>query len=242
MKKAYLALEPFVRDGRAGKRPRDGYFVEFWRILLRNPDLLVWEEFWSDSMRETQRLVSTTAKAARPGIPVGYHIWQNISFSPFYRAEQDYHTFTEYADFLKPTTYDNPAGERMASFVDSVTQNVFGDLSHQQMLDFEYSVMDLKEKSYAELKGRPAPRFSSDYVYGETKRSVDGVAGSNTRITPGLGINVQEHNSTPESVRDCVEAIFRAGGSGLVLSTVYSAMGPENLSAVGATLRELKLA
>jgi hypothetical protein len=193
---------------------------------------------------------------------VGYHIWQNISFSPFYRAEQDYHTFTEYADFLKPATYDNPAGERMASFVDSVTQNVFGDLSHQQMLDFEYSVMDLKEKSYAELTGRPAPnsqdqppgqpasatpraahpRFSSDYVYGETKRSVDGVAGSNTRITPGLGINIQEHNSTPESVRDCVEAIFRAGGSGLVLSTAYSAMGPANLSAVGATLRELKLA
>jgi hypothetical protein len=128
------------------------------------------------------------------------------------------------------------------------------------MLDFEYSVMGLKEKSYAELTGRPAPssppqppgqpaaatprapaRFSSDYVYEETKRAVDGVAGSNTRITPGLGINIQEHNSTPESVRDCVEAIFRAGGTGMVLSTAYEAMGPENLSAVGATLRELKL-
>jgi hypothetical protein len=147
----------------------------------------------------------------------------------------------------------------MASFVDSVTQNIFGDLSHQQMLDFEYSVMGLKEKSYAELTGRTAPssqaetpasatprtatnpRFSSDYVYEETKRAVDGVAGSNTRITPGLGINIQEHNSTPESVRDCVEAIFRAGGSGLVLSTDYNVMGPENLSAVGATLRELKI-
>ena len=260
VKKAYLALEPFVRNGRAGKRPTDGYFVEFWRLLLKNPELLIWEEFWSESMRETQRLVSTTAKAAKPGIPVGYHIWQNISFSPFYRAEQDYRTFTEYADFLKPATYDNPAGERMASFVDSVTQNVFGDLSHQQMLDFEYSVMGLKEKSYAELTGRSAPgsqpappaaaatprvasnpRFSSDYVYEETRRAVDGVAGTSTRITPGLGINIQEHNSTPESVRDCVEAIFRAGGSGLVLSTAYSAMGPENLSAVGATLRELKL-
>jgi hypothetical protein len=262
VKKAYLALEPFVRAGRAGKRPVDGYFVEFWRLLLRNPELLIWEEFWSESMRETQRLVSTTAKAGKPGIPVGYHIWQNISFSPFYRAEQDYRTFTEYADFLKPATYDNPAGERMASFVDSVTQNIFGDLSHQQMLDFEYSVLGLKEKSYTELSGRAAPstqaqqagqpatatpraagnpRFSSDYVYQETKRAVDGVAGSSTRITPGLGINIQEHNSTPESVRDCVEAIFRAGGSGLVLSTAYSAMGPENLSAVGATLRELKL-
>jgi hypothetical protein len=152
----------------------------------------------------------------------------------------------------------------MASFVDSVTQNIFGDMSHQQMLDFEYSVMGLKERSYAELSGRPAapssqpqepgqpatstppgpgsPRFSSDYVYEETKRAVDAVAGSNTRITPGLGINIQEHNSTPDSVRDCIEAIFRAGGTGIVLSTAYEAMGPENLSAVGATLRELKLA
>jgi len=37
VKKAYLALEPYVRNGRAGRRPRDGYYVEFWRILLRHP-------------------------------------------------------------------------------------------------------------------------------------------------------------------------------------------------------------
>jgi hypothetical protein len=138
----------------------------------------------------------------------------------------------------------------MASFVDSQTQNIFGDLSHDQMLEFEYRVMDLREKPYAEISGssRPAAgdhvpaRFSSDYVYGETKRAVDGVAGSRTRICPGLGIDVQLKNSTPESVRDCVEAVFRAGGSGLVISTSHAAMRPEDLSAVGATLRELKLA
>jgi hypothetical protein len=145
--------------------------------------------------------------------------------------------------------------------VDSLTQNILGDLSRQQMLDFEYSVMDLKEKSYGEIIGRPEAdyqsqlreqpingtprgpfeRFSADYVYRETKRAVDGVAGSSTRICAGLGIDVQEKNSTPESVRAAVEAVFRAGGSGLVLSTSHAAMRPENLSAVGATLRELKL-
>jgi hypothetical protein len=178
-----------------------------------------------------------------------------------YRAEQDYRPYTEYADFLKPVVYDNPAGERMASFVDSLTQNIFGDLSRQQMLDLEYSVMDFKEKSYAQLIGRSeadyqsqlsqqpingTPRgqfepFSSDYVYRETKRAVDGVAGSNTRICAGLGIDVQLKNSTPQSVRGAVEAIFRAGSSGIVISTSHAAMRPENLSAVGATLRELKL-
>jgi hypothetical protein len=263
VKKAYLALEPYVRAGRAGKRPLDGYYVEFWRILLRHPELLVWETFWSDSMREMQRDFSARAKSIRPGIPVGYHIWHNISFNPMYRAEQDYRPYTEYADFIKPVVYDNPAGERMTSFVDSLTQNIFGDLSKQQMLDFEYSVMGFKkEKSYAEIIGRPESeyasqlaeqpingtprgpfeRLSADYVYQETKRAVDGVAGSNTKICTGLGIDVQLKNSTPESVRDAVEAVFRAGGSGLVISTSHAAMRPENLSAVGSTLRELKLA
>jgi hypothetical protein len=261
VKKAFLALEPYVRDGRAGKRPRDGYYVEFWRLLLRHPELLVWETFWSDSMREMQREFSAKAKSIKPGIQVGYHIWQNIAFNPIYRAEQDYRPYTEFADFLKPVVYDNPAGERMTSLVDSLTQNVFGDLSRQQMLDFEYSVMDFKEKSYAQIIGRPESdyqsqlrdqpingtprgpfeRFSGDYVYRETKRAVDGVAGSSTRICAGLGIDVQLKNSTPESVRDAVKAIFRAGGSGLVISTSHAAMRPENLSAVGATLRELRL-
>jgi hypothetical protein len=252
VKAGYLALEPYVRNGRAGRRPRDGYYVEFWRILLRHPELLVWETFWSDSMREMQREFYAKAKSIRPDVQIGFHIWHNIAFNPMYRAEQDYRPYTEYADFLKPVVYDNPAGERMASFVDSQTQNIFGDLSHQQMLDFEYSVMDLREQPYAEISGaaRPAadaPRrspakFSSDYVYGETKRAVDGVAGSATRICPGLGIDVQLKNSTPESVRGAVEAVFRAGGAGLVISTSHAAMRPENLSAVGATLRELKLA
>jgi hypothetical protein len=261
VKQAFLALEPYVRAGRAGQRPRDGYFVEFWRLLLRHPELLVWESFWAESMREMQREFHAKAKSIRPGVQVGFHLWHNIAFSPFYRAEQDYRPYTEYADFLKPVVYDNPAGERMTSFVDSLTQNVFGDLSRQQMLDFEYSVMDLREKSFAEIVGQSDAayaaqlatlpvngtprgtfaRFSGDYVYGETKRAVDGVAGSATRICPGLGIDVQLKNSTPESVRDAVRAIFRGGGMGMVISTSHAAMRPENLSAVGATLRELKL-
>ena len=261
VKKGFLALEPYVRAGRAGQRPADGYYVGFWRLILRHPELLAWQTFWSDSMREMQREFYAKAKSVRPDVLVGFHIWQNISFNPIYRAEQDYPPYTEYADFLKPVVYDNPAGERMTSFVDSMTQNIYGDLSHQQMLDFEYEVMDLREKSYEEIvhggqeyrkqarvlgvnetpRGR-FERFSSDYVRRETLRAVQGVAGSKTQIWPGLGIDVQEKNSTPESVREAVKAVFGAGGTGLIVSTSHAAMRPENLSSVGATLRELKLA
>jgi hypothetical protein len=261
VKKAFLALEPYVRNGREGKRPGDGYYVEFWRILLRHPELLTWQTFWADSMREMQREFSVKAKSIKPGVQVGYHIWHNISFNPMYRAEQDYQPYTEFADFVKPVVYDNPAAERMTSYVYSVGQNMFGDLSRQQLLDFEYSVMGFKERSYDQIierpeaeyeaqlrelsiNGTPHPpfeRFSADYVYQETKRAVDGVAGSNTKVCTGLGIDVQLKNSTPESVRGAVEAVFRAGATGIVISTSHAAMRPENLSAVGTTLRELKL-
>jgi len=261
VKQAFLALEPYVRNGRAGRRPPDGYYVEFWRILLRHPELLTWQTFWSDSMREMQREFYTRAKAIRPDAQIGFHIWHNIAFNPIYRAEQDYRPYVEFADYLKPVVYDNPAAERMTSYVYSVSQNVYGDLSRQQLLDFEYSVMGFKEGSYDEIIGMPEAayesqlrslgmndtpqgrfgRFSGDYVFRETKRAVDAVAGSKTRVWPGLGIDVALKNSTPESVRDAVAAVFRAGGTGLVISTSHAAMRPENLSAVGATLRELKL-
>src|SRR5665213_1448898 len=157
VKKGYLALEPYVRNGRAGQRPRDGYYVEFWRILLRYPELLTWETFWADSMREMQREFYAKAKSIKPEVQVGFHIWHNIAFSPMYRAEQAYAPYTEYSDFLKPVLYDNPAGERMTSYVYSATQNVYGDLGLQQMLDFEYSVLGYSgEKTYDQIIGQPA--------------------------------------------------------------------------------------
>jgi hypothetical protein len=262
VKKAYLALEPYVRNGRAGKRPRDGYYVEFWRILLRYPELLTWETFWADSMREMQREFYAKVKSIKPAAQVGFHIWHNIAFNPMYRAEQDYVPYTEYSDFLKPVLYDNPAAERMTSYVYSATQNIYGDLGPQQMLDFEYSVLGYQgEKTYDEIIGQPEAayaaqlkalpingtprgtfqRFSGDYVYHETKRAVDAVAGSKTQVCPGIGIDVVLKNSTPESVRDAVHAVFKGGGTGMILSTSHAAMRPENLSAAGAALRELKL-
>ena len=119
-----FALEPYVR---AGRRPAPGrrlLCVEFWRLILRHPDILAWETLWSDGMREMQREFYAKAKSIRPDVQIGFHIWHNIAFNPIYRAEQDYRPYTEYADFLKPVVYDNPAGERMTSFVDSLTQNV----------------------------------------------------------------------------------------------------------------------
>jgi hypothetical protein len=35
---------------------------------------------------------------------------QNMSFSPFYQAEEDYAEIKDYSDYLKLATYNNAAG------------------------------------------------------------------------------------------------------------------------------------
>ena len=89
VREGYRALEKFVREGRAGKRPVDGSYVTFWRLLLRYPELAAWEMFWTDSLRETYAALYGKVKSIKPQVPVGWHIWHNNSFSPIYRAEQD---------------------------------------------------------------------------------------------------------------------------------------------------------
>ncbi len=120
-------IEKYVKAGRAKQRPRDGYFVEFFRILLKYPELLAWEQFWIDSRGEVMAAIYQKVKSVKPSLQVGWHVWHALSFSPFHRAELDYAAMGKYSDFIKPVLYANCAGDRMRSFTNSVGANVFGD-------------------------------------------------------------------------------------------------------------------
>ncbi len=237
VKQGFLALEKFVRDGRAGRRPVDGYYVAFWRLLLRHPEILAWEQFWHDSLRETYAAMYGRVKSIKP-LPVGWHIWHNNSFSPLYRAEQDLQELSKYSDFLKMVMYHNCGGPRLASFIDSVTRTMWGDLPKEQALEFQYRVMNYQERGYDQI---PFTGLSADYVYRETKRAVDGAAGTKTLIWPGIDIDIptgaSQSKSTPQGARDAVLAAFRAGAHGVLLSRKYSEMKLANLSGAGEAIR-----
>src|SRR5215472_12651544 len=64
-RQGFLELEKFVRSSRSGKRPVDGYYVQFWRLLLRYPELAAWEMLWTDSVRETYAAIYKTVKTAK---------------------------------------------------------------------------------------------------------------------------------------------------------------------------------
>ena len=241
-RQGFLELEKFVRASRSGKRPSDGYYVQFWRILLRYPELAAWEMMFTDSLRETYAALYKTVKTANPALPMGWHIWHNTSFNPIYRAEQDWQELSKYSDFIKVVMYNNCGGERMALYVDNIGSTLYGDLSKQELTEFTYEVMGFKERSYQQI---PYTGLSADYVSQEAKRALAGVAGSKTQIWAGIDVDIptEPANSkrTPQSVKEAVMAALRAGVPGVILSRKYSEMRLANLGGAGEAIRELKL-
>ena len=179
---------------------------------MRYPEILAWETLWNDSLRETYQALYGKVKSVNPALLCGWHIFHNNSFSPIFRAEQDLQELSKYSDFLKMVMYHNCAGPRMASYIDGLHRGVFADFPKQELLEFEYRTLNYQERSYEEI---PFTGFSSDYVYRESKRAVEGAAGTKTLIWPGIDIDIPTGNNqtkcTPKGTKDAVTAAFRAG-------------------------------
>jgi hypothetical protein len=209
---------------------------------LRYPELAAWEMLFTDSLRETYAAIYQTVKTIKPSVPVGWHIWHNISFNPIYRAEQDWQELSKYSDFIKVVMYNNCGGERMALYLDNIGSTLYADLSKQQLTEFTYEVMGYREPGYEQI---PRTGLSADYVYRETRRALEGVAGSRTQIWSGIDIDIPtkpaHSKCTPQSVKDAVTAAFRAGAPGVILSRKYSEMRLANLGGAGDAVRELRL-
>jgi len=107
--------------------------------------------------------------------------------SAFYPRGAGYAELAKYSDYLKPVLYNNCAGERMVSYLDSVGQNVFGDVPKVEMLQFESRIMDISE---APLERLAAAGFRPITCIGTPSAALDDVAGTKTAIWPGIDIDV----------------------------------------------------
>jgi hypothetical protein len=57
----------------------------------------------------------------------------------------------QYSDYLKMTVYHNLGGTRMETYVTSHHDTIFGDLPIEESLQFEYRIMNYREREYEEL-------------------------------------------------------------------------------------------
>lgn len=249
VKKAFKEAEKFVAAGRSHKRPVDGYYVSFWRLMLRNPELLQWEHFFHESSREFYRMLHDRVKAARKEALFGLHLWTNASMSPIYRAEQDYEELSRYSDLIKIALYNNCGGPRMDSYLQSIGDTVYGDLSHEEVAQFHRRVMNYKnEAPYGKMTEEG---LSADYVGGEVKRALAGRGDDGAKILAGIDVDIpisradiiegasieKACRTTRDRVRDATKAALDAGADGIVISRKYSEMKLDHLSGIGDAVR-----
>jgi hypothetical protein len=236
-KEGYRKLMAQAAEAKRQNRPNDGYFVSFWRLCVDYPELLAWEKLWNDGKYSTFKLIYDTAKTVRQSMQVGFHIWHTASFSPFFRAEQNFAEFATYADFIKPVLYNECAGGRDGRFLDNIHNSVFGDLPVDELYHMQNEILGYEEKPLPEVM---AEGFSADYVYRETKRTLNDVKGA-CKVYPGIGIDIpNKFGSTPERVHDATLAAFRAGAQGVIFSREYAEMHIENLAGGGKAIRSVR--
>ncbi|HEY3110589.1 MAG TPA: hypothetical protein VGL23_17655 [Chloroflexota bacterium] len=221
----------------SGQRPADGAFVTFWRLLLQYPELLAWQTLWTESQRQLYRDIYGLAKACRPEIRVGWHVYHNISFSPFYRADQDYDELSRHSDFVKVVIYNNCAGPRFHRWVENVCRALFADAAPAEAYPLLLKLLQLEEGPYEQIR---QTGFSADYVRRETERAVAGFAGR-CRVYPGIDVDIptEPAECSRAGVAAAVLAAFAGGADGVVLSRKYSEMWLDHLAGAGDALRQL---
>jgi len=163
-----------------------------------------------------------------------------VTLSPFFRAEQDYARLAKYADYIKPSPYNNCGGPRFAQYIRNVQSTIFRDCTPEEVLELHYKL--LGNENEVSLDKLPNMGLSADYVGRETRRAIADVQGA-VPIYPGIDIDIptglNEKRTQPADVKAAVLAAFKAGAPGVVLSRKYAEMKLTNLAGAGEAVREL---
>jgi hypothetical protein len=242
-RRGFRALYEFIEGQAQGDPPpRDGVLVTALRILFKYPEILAWEALWQQSKEDLARLMYGTIKVIVPDAQVGWHIYHNgTSWHVIDRALLDYAEMVPYSDWLKPVVYHEIAGPRICRDVGHLHRRVLGDLSESQTLTLLYAVLGYDPDVEPPLETLGSKGLSPEYVYHETKRCVDAVAGQ-VPVYAGVGFDIPWGDATfggdPDKLYQATIKSFEAGAKGLIISRAYSEMRVPNLQAVGRAVRD----
>jgi hypothetical protein len=108
---AFREVYDFFQAARAGEDFVDGAWVEFWRVLLANPEVLLWERFWLERNKDLDRELYGIVKWCNPELQFGLNVWNRNHFNFLRKAQWPWLEQTTYSDWVKPITYQHQSGE-----------------------------------------------------------------------------------------------------------------------------------
>ena len=240
-RQALLRLYDFMQEAAAGKQFPDGPLITFLRVLLDNPEALIWEKFWLERNKDLARELYGLVKWCKPELPFGLNVWNRNHFNPIRRAQWPWAEQTLYADFVKPITYQHQAGEVWSRELSFFRTTILRDFEPDEATRALFRILGLNEAPFDELVATGMDPDS--YVHGQCADALRGVDG---KAKVYMGIGVDAPRTLPETAkcsRDIVYrsvlATYRAGGHGVVLAPTYASMHLTHLDGVAQALDEL---
>ena len=242
-RRALIKMWEFMQAALAGEEFDDGAFLTFLRVLMDNPEILIWERYWLERNKDLDRELYGLVKWCKPGLPFGLNVWNRNHFNIFRRAQWPWEEQTMYADWVKPITYQHQSGQIWAK--------EFGFFQKTILRDFDPATA---AAVMSDVLGLGAPPLESAiqegmdpdvYVYGQCADALRGVH-DKAKVYMGIGIDAprvqaDQAKCTPDIAYRSVMATYRAGGHGVVLSPNYASMHLANLDGVAQALTELGL-
>jgi hypothetical protein len=218
--------------------PADGYFITFLRILMRYPEILMWNQMWYDSLHSLLAEIYGVVKLVSPQRKLGIHVWHHRAFSIFERAMFDYSEMKRYADWIKPKMDHTCAGFRYQQDVHRYIQALFGDRNFERAYQAWSTMLGWENELPFDQLAEGG--MSLDYIRRDTASAIQ--AAGEVPVYPGIGIDMPSPNrpSTPEDIRAALITLQQAGAPGVLLCRNYVEMKTENIIAAGKAIDEIR--
>lgn len=240
---AFKDVYAFFQRARAGDTFVDGAFIEFLRVLLANPEVLIWERFWLERNKDLDRELYGLVKWCNPNLSFGLNVWNRNHFNPIRKAQWPWEEQALYADWVKPITYQHQSGLVYAQEMTDFHRTILRDFTPGELTPIMYKLLGLNEAPWDELV--QTGMDPDTYVQGQCEDAVRGVGGK-AKVYMGIGVDAprtheDQAKCTPDIVRRSVLSTYRAGGDGVVFAPNYASMKLTNLAGAAQALTELGL-
>ena len=240
-RRASAALHDYFRKARAGAHFTDGAFITGLRVLLDNPEFLFLERHWVRRNKDLDRELYGLVKWCDPALEFGLNVWNRNHFNPVRKAQWPWAETKDYADWVKPITYQHQSGGIYINEMKQLHASLLRDLAPAEMTPLMYRILGLDEAPWDELLG--VGMAPASYVGGQCRATIEALDGE-LPVLMGIGVDAPRASAeqavcTPEIVYESVHAAYEAGAAGVIYSPNYASMRLTNLDGGARALAEL---
>ncbi len=240
-RRACSLLHNYFERARAGEHFTDGALITGLRVLLDNPEFLLLERHWVRRNKDLDRELYGLVKWCDPALEFGLNVWNRNHFNPFRKAQWPWAETKDYADWVKPITYQHQSGGIYLGEMKQLHATLLRDLAPAELTPIMYRILGLDEAPWDELLG--AGMRPSTYVGGQCRDTIEALNGE-LPVLMGVGVDAPRSSPdqaacTPEIVYESVHAAYSAGAAGVIYSPNYASMKLTNLDGGARALAEL---